>query len=219
MRMGNLDHRVELKSHDETTRALHAAPAPIKAGKSGETRRNPGGAPVGTMGRAFEEKRPGVDVMTQTRTQTSRSGAKPALRNIGYPDSGQKARNSTRETGPATRPLHLAANLTPGPGPPIVPARNRGKSARWTSSGSSKAGQTESPLVKIHSQACKTQRHQATASTPTARSKLQEIPMLRQRRTSATSPLKLRIRSTTLRGTTATSLIRRPKPESDTTPG
>ena len=41
-------------------------------------RGNPGGAPVDTGGHAFEEKRLGVDVMTQTRTQGKRSRPRAA---------------------------------------------------------------------------------------------------------------------------------------------
>ena len=44
-------------------------------------------------------------------------------------------------------------------------------------------------------------------------------PFAAQRRPPATSPLKLQMRSTTLRGTTATSLIRRPQRDPDTAPG
>ena len=48
--MGKLDHRAELKSHDEIAKALHASPAHIKPGKP------EGGAPVDAWGRAFGEK-------------------------------------------------------------------------------------------------------------------------------------------------------------------
>jgi hypothetical protein len=46
--MGNLDHRAELKSHDEIAKALHASPAHIKPGKPGAARPlMPGAAPSG----------------------------------------------------------------------------------------------------------------------------------------------------------------------------
>ena len=46
--MSNLDHRAELKSHDEIARALHASPAHIKPGKpKGGTPVDAGAAPSG----------------------------------------------------------------------------------------------------------------------------------------------------------------------------
>ena len=39
LRIGDLDYRVELKSRDEITKALHASPAHVKPGKPGRRAR------------------------------------------------------------------------------------------------------------------------------------------------------------------------------------